>query len=436
MILILFQTSRHAVGHYKQEEIFVNKNPKTIKKMVLLLAAIILSACLAAGIPVLAFDTGNKTGTSPGNIPAVSAEVEVYCEPVPVYAEGEFHLVYELHITNMGKEPLQLKKVEVLRDSGSNPLVTYQGKQFEEVIEQFGLMPQGSDISELPRGTRSVVFIWVTLDNEKSIPKQLNHRITFENPAKKQQVVLEKPVVSVSKEKPVLISSPVVGEGWLSAEGAININGYSHHRFGVLTVEGRPRVPQRFAIDWVKFGPDGKLFRNDSQKNEDWYCYGEKLYAVADGVVLSIKDGLPNNVPLATERAVPMNYETVCGNYVLLDIGGGKHALYAHMIPGSITVKPGDRVKAGHVLGLLGNSGNSDAPHLHFQINTSSSFPLVAEGLPFILASFEQTGIIPIPADEKTKSFEQITWDDKATFKAARRKNEMPLAYRIYTIPR
>ena len=75
---------------------------------------------------------------------------------------------------------------------------------------------------------------------------------------------------------------------------------------------------------------------------------------MADGVVTETKDGIPQNVPGANSRAVPITLETVGGNHVIVDIGGGKFAFYAHMQPGSLRVKVGEHVKTGEVLGLWG----------------------------------------------------------------------------------
>lgn len=74
-----------------------------------------------------------------------------------------------------------------------------------------------------------------------------------------------------------------------------------------------------------------------------------------------------------------------------LDLGNGRYAIYLHMQPGKIRVKVGDKVRRGEVLGLVGNSGNSDGPHLHFQICDANS-PLGSEGLPFVFESFEKLG--------------------------------------------
>src|SRR5262249_10514520 len=151
-------------------------------------------------------------------------------------------------------------------------------------------------------------------------------------------------------------------------------------------------IAQRFAIDWLKLGDDGKGFHGDPKVNANWYGYGTEVVAVADGVVSEIKDGIPENVALTPERAVTINVETIAGDHVILSLANGRFALYAHLQPGSLRVKKGDRVRLGQVLGLLGNSGNSDAPHLHFHITDGASM-LQSEGLPYELEAFTMLGV-------------------------------------------
>ncbi len=136
----------------------------------------------------------------------------------------------------------------------------------------------------------------------------------------------------------------------------------------------------------------------DLSQNANYYGYGADALAVADAVVIGVKDGIAENVPQTKARAVPITPETIAGNYVLLDIGGGRFALYAHLQPQSLKVKVGDKVKLGQVLGLVGNSGNSDLPHLHFHIVNAAS-PLAAEGVPYVLKSFLMQGIVKSNAE-------------------------------------
>src|SRR6185436_12574864 len=150
-------------------------------------------------------------------------------------------------------------------------------------------------------------------------------------------------------------------------------------------------IAQRFAIDFVQLREDGRSFTGDQKDNKSYRCYGADALAVADGKVAATKDGIPENVPGPSSRAVPITLETVGGYYVIIDLGQGRFAFYAHLQPGSLRVKTGDRVRRGQVLGLVGNSGNSTEPHLHFHVSDRNS-PLASEGLPYVFESFEQQG--------------------------------------------
>jgi murein DD-endopeptidase MepM/ murein hydrolase activator NlpD len=76
---------------------------------------------------------------------------------------------------------------------------------------------------------------------------------------------------------------------------------------------------------------------------------------------------------------------------VIVRIRPAKYAVYAHMQPGSVRVKPGQHVRTGEVLGLLGNSGNSTTPHFHFSIQ-NGPHPLASSSLPFVIDRFRFKG--------------------------------------------
>jgi len=96
-------------------------------------------------------------------------------------------------------------------------------------------------------------------------------------------------------------------------------------------------------------------------------------------------------VPL--KPAVGLVPASIGGNMMVVDIGGGAFAFYAHFQRDSLKAKVGDRVTKGQVLGLLGNTGNTDAPHLHFHL-MDSPVPLYANGLPFVLERFTSEGVL------------------------------------------
>ena len=112
---------------------------------------------------------------------------------------------------------------------------------------------------------------------------------------------------------------------------------------------------------------------------------------VPAGTVVGVLDNVPETTPGGFPQSITA--EKAGGNHVVVAIGGGRYAFYAHMQPGSVRVKVGQKVKVGQVLGLLGNSGNSDGPHLHFHI-MSTPHPLEANGMPYRFSNFTVEGTL------------------------------------------
>jgi len=115
---------------------------------------------------------------------------------------------------------------------------------------------------------------------------------------------------------------------------------------------------------------------------------------------------------------------------VTVDIGSGTYALYAHLAPGSVKVKQGDRVRVGQILGKLGSSGNSDAPHLHFQIMDSAS-PFNTNGLPFVFKQMNYQGHLDGSVDPVMDSLIEGMGANIDTSSAGRRQQQMPLTFDV-----
>jgi murein DD-endopeptidase MepM/ murein hydrolase activator NlpD len=111
---------------------------------------------------------------------------------------------------------------------------------------------------------------------------------------------------------------------------------------------------------------------------------------VADGTVVDTRNDLPEQPPGKLPDNLPIDQAD--GNFVVLDIGNGAFALYAHMQPGSVKVARGAKVKVGELLGKVGNTGNTSAPHLHFHVMDGPS-PLQSNGIPYIINHFSMTAI-------------------------------------------
>ena len=164
----------------------------------------------------------------------------------------------------------------------------------------------------------------------------------------------------------------------------------------------------------MRLDGQGRLRHGPAANVRSYTCYGEELLAVADGVVVSVLDDLPDQVPPKLPDPSTITLANVDGNHVVLDIGQGLFAFYAHMKPGSVRVRLGQKVRAGTVLGLLGNSGNSSAPHLHFHLMDTASV-LGSEGLPYVLSRFKLAGRIQstygIARDEAERQLKE--WEDR-----------------------
>lgn len=125
---------------------------------------------------------------------------------------------------------------------------------------------------------------------------------------------------------------------------------------------------QQYAFDIVINGLNGRSYKTDGRSNADYYAFGEKILAPADGTVVLAVDGVADNVP------GQVNTWYVPGNSVILKSANNEYFFFAHLKQNTVNVKEGDVIKQGQLLGRCGNSGNSSEPHLHFHIQDALSF--------------------------------------------------------------
>jgi hypothetical protein len=248
----------------------------------------------------------------------------------------------------------------------------------------------GPNAVEIQPGARAVVFMWVELPVAAAKPGSLHHRLLFASPredATPGDVTLTDFAVAVNQSSPPVLSPPFRGGTWLAGAAAGN---NSNHRRTITAVDGHIYSAERFAIDWVKVGPNGDSHHDETSRNENFWGYGEPVLAVADGEVTEVVDGIPENTPRVLPKEVTL--DNIAGNHVIVQIAPGQFATVGHLKNGSIKVRLHQHVRRGEVLGLLGNTGNSTAPHMHFQLTDRSSV-LQAQGIPFVFAQFTYLGL-------------------------------------------
>ncbi len=121
--------------------------------------------------------------------------------------------------------------------------------------------------------------------------------------------------------------------------------------------------------------------------------YGAEVLAVADATVATTRDDMSESASITEHPKAPLEDDS--GNYVTLDLGNRQYAFYEHLKPGSIRVKAGDHGRRGELLGLLGYTGESTGPHLHFHLSDANA-TLDAEGLPYAFQPFQAAWHLPL----------------------------------------
>ena len=120
----------------------------------------------------------------------------------------------------------------------------------------------------------------------------------------------------------------------------------------------------KHALDFVITNQEGKQYKDKGDLPEDYFCYNKPVLAPADGDIESVTDNIDDNI--IGEPNIRENW----GNTVIIKHNSHTYSSLSHLRRGTITVKSGDRVRQGDVIGKCGNSGRSPYPHLHFQIQT------------------------------------------------------------------
>jgi murein DD-endopeptidase MepM/ murein hydrolase activator NlpD len=167
-------------------------------------------------------------------------------------------------------------------------------------------------------------------------------------------------------------------EGTWLMKATPNTGVFDHHRFGVSS---------EFGVDFLRPGPQGELFRNDGKQASDYYSYGERVLAAAEGKVVAVN---PAEVQ-EWSRFNPKEGETeeqfqerqlkevrealqgdvgrwAAGNYIVIEHAENEHSAYLHLRENSVRVKEGDVVRRGQHIADVGNTGDSYGAHLHFQV--------------------------------------------------------------------
>jgi hypothetical protein len=231
----------------------------------------------------------------------------------------------------------------------------------------------------------------------------------------------------VDRRPPTVLDPPLRGPGWVAVGSCCD----GPHRRSIQPVNGKLFLGQRFAIDWNGVDGNDRFVVGDPSLNESWTFYDKPVLAVADAKVVRAIDRWPDQIPNAPQ---PVTLEEADGNYVILRLGKGRFAFYAHLTPDSVTVRRGDRVERGDVIGTLGNSGSSTGPHLHFQLMDRPS-ALASDGLPYVFDDFRLQGRIPPLTEELAQQVNEGQPIPVTPTPPGRHRDELPRGQDIVRFP-
>jgi hypothetical protein len=343
--------------------------------------------------------------------------------------DGRLHIVYELVLTNASGTLATLQKIEVVDAANTGKaLASFEGAELLARLRTNGNSEAGSAVIEF-NGTR-LFLIDLTIEATGRVPDRLLHHMELmgggaPGPKAGTPVALKYDVAPVRVIQSVVrIGPPLTGNGWVAVNGCCAVNGA--HRSTGMPVNGRIYFAQRFAIDWMQLNKDGRMVHGDVTDVHNYTDYGAEILAVASGKVVSALDGLEDQKPGTLPDPATINLENVDGNHVVLDIGQGLYAFYAHMQKGSVAVKPGDKVTRGQVLGKLGNTGNTSAPHLHFQVMGAAS-PLGSNGVPYVFDAVSVEGQIAAAQYAAAPTGVEGVWNQGMLAKPSERHGQFPM---------
>jgi Peptidase family M23 len=326
-------------------------------------------------------------------------------EPIPVKgSDHRFHVNYVLSILNFSARPATITKVETLERDERGPVISTMSQAevvaFSILVGDYAASP--TPVTVIPPGRTLIVDFNNVYAG--AVPPTVTHRLsaTFGPVPSGQnflaglypdQIVQIGGLVRTSKLVPVVIAPPVAGNGWLAANGLADV-ALNTHLGAILPIGGRINGTERYAVDWIRMDPattpiGNAVFKGDPTKNESDLSFGQPLHAVADGTVVSVVSDQPDIPP--GELPGGLSLDQLIGNNLILELDHGVFALYGHMKENSVTVRVGQKLQQGQMIGQLGNSGNTSSPHLHFQL-TRGPLPLTSDNVPWEIAHFTLTG--------------------------------------------
>ena len=338
----------------------------------------------------LGFACSAETGSEPALAIVVTPR-----RPLIEVRDGQQLLNFDFAVKNTGKSILRLTEIEVsaydsakelvlrktVNSNGLSPSVDIVAKPLLGPSETVGVFnPFYSFAENLPLDSLEYVFRYLREDDAQE--REANrHRLPIDFDVEARTTVIPQPYSTKTDLILPLTGRLFVWEGH---------DFYAHHRRVPLNDPkvvgmGLSANSNRYAFDFEVVDAQGRMYHDDPYKKENWYCYGAFVYSPGAGTVIASANDIPDNwyqgrkivSPDLVANADPKEL----GNYVLIDHGDGEYSVLNHLMPGSVVVKAGDRVRQGQMIGRIGLAGDTIFPHLHYSLISGPEIFKV-EGLP------------------------------------------------------
>lgn len=334
-------------------------------------------------------------------------KMEVIVNDIPFKTNSFLRIPFSLKTWEWRKSGLSLRRIEIFDPANQNILASYDSSNFPRI--------QHDPLSVNPIIPADVInsyifSIQLPVPLTNSYPQKVATRLLLRDTVQNKDVTVEGGIfIPRYNEEPLMISSPLKGSKWMFFNQSTN----DYHFHELMICNGKICSGERFAFDAMILDDNyDKWCAGDPGKNSSYFCYKDTLFAVSDGVIIACRKDMPENdgnLHNHLDFSVPVDY---AGNYIVLKIGNDKYAMYAHCSTNTLMISAGDSVKEGQPLALLGNAGNSDAPHLHFQIGDAPDF-FMCNGVPFVLKSYKKIGEYQNPSSNTPVLYQNVMMEER-----------------------
>lgn len=297
-------------------------------------------------------------------------------QPIKEKIGNQYSLNFDFSIENHLADTLKLTRLEVRLLDKDNVLIQ------QKFLDNNGTAPSIGTIPDNQWNGASKVLVFNPFPEINNLISKLEYTFTFNDKIEVKKTVVPQEYHQAQDFILPLKKKVLVYDGH-------DFN--SHHRrfnyeFPFIHELGFTANFMRYAYDFAILDPENRQFSGKGEKNEEWFGFASEVLAVADGEIIDIvtnqEDNKTFDVPSLKDHPLALY-----GNYVVIKHAKGVYSMYGHLKNQSSSgFTIGDKVKKGQVIGLIGTSGSSFFPHLHFEVRNSIAHE--AEGIPSYFSDF------------------------------------------------